>query len=112
MIWIYIHHEMPASLQDVVPWSLIYGELARLQEKKLEGLSYAVVMDYIYDRIHHGWKESDPSRFFTRTLRFCIATKIIAGCDVLRVKIHFESVGLLDRADYYLDHLIKTLNVV
>ena len=98
---------MSASLQDVVPWSLIYGELARLQEKTLEDLGYTVVLDYIIDRLNRGWKESDPSQFYSKTLKLCIDRRIVTDADIIRVKIHCIARGM--DADYYLDFLSKAL---
>jgi hypothetical protein len=98
------------SLQDVVPWSLIYGELNSIHQDKLKDLGYSVIIDYIHDRIAHGWKEDDPKRYFTESLKHCLKQKLITENDVMRAKSYARARGLnMDTANYYFDILITTL---
>lgn len=58
------------SLQDVQPWSLIYGELNRQHKVESDRLVAVIIAEYLNDRAHHGWGKRDKTLTFS--IKWCL----------------------------------------
>lgn len=63
------------SLQDVQPWSLIYGELNRQHKLESDRLVAVIIAEHLNDRSHHGWGKGDKTLPFS--IRWCLQKGLI-----------------------------------
>lgn len=96
---------MNNSLQDVFPWSFIYGELNKQNKELLKHITTAIIVDYLYDRINNGWKENDPEMYFGRALNICLNNKLITHNEIQNASIIIKRNSNPSSIDYYTDYL-------
>lgn len=104
-----------ASLQDLVPWSIIYGEQNRRHGDQIREMCESVLLDYAIDRLNRGWREKRPCKFFSYALQLCLDRRLIAGEDIQRTRVRMIAKydgQHMDTIDYYLDYLLDYLQSV
>lgn len=102
------------SLQDVAPWSIIYGELNTRHHNVLKEIVYSAVLDYVKDRMNHGWREKQPCKYFSSTLRLCLDQGLVSKVEIQRVRdyllSYYADFHKEDNINYYLDYLVLYLS--
>lgn len=96
---------MSLSVQDVVPWSIIYGELNRRHSVEIKDMVVEVLIDYYKDRICHGWGRGDKT--ISSSVKYCLNKGYITHESLkeasLRYKTMLKEVNahLFGHIDYY-----------
>ena len=97
------------SLEDVVPWSLIYGELNKRHQTELDNLIVEIVVDHLLLVSDHGWP---GCTWKTKSISHCISNGMLndAHLDLAskRVDEMHISVHGKERLQMFIQELRKT----
>jgi hypothetical protein len=104
------------SLQDVVPWSLIYGELDKRHRLEIDELVVVIVTEHLIDRSNTGWGKGDKTLNFS--INWCLQKGLLSRDALERGRrLYFERYRHLASddyhagiIDYYISHLVGLID--
>lgn len=96
------------SLQDVVPWSIIYGELNRKHRQEIEDLAVMI----IFGHFQHIALEGLNVRVIPRTIQFCLTKGYITEDVIQRAVDMYNDLGDWYTSPYLLGQIEKYVAVI
>jgi hypothetical protein len=105
------------SLQDMVPWSIIFGEINKKHAEELRDVVAIIIVDYINDRLKDGWGTGD--KILTRGVKWCIEKSMITEHAINTARKFIEknyylntyNKHLIPKVEYYFAYLQTHVNI-